>query len=1053
MSRNVLILLFFLMTIPAQAQVTLFDDFELSSQWKTIASDGVKIDTATVDGFSGRGLRIDFDFVAGAGYGGIQRRLPLELPPNYKFTFYVKADAPVNNFEFKLLDESGDNVWWVNHRNYEFPKSWQKVNIKKRHISFAWGPTTDKDLKRFDKIEIIIASSMGGKGSLYLDELAFEEMAIPDAHPPAPKLTASSNSDDLQLALDKNPATLWRSASTPTEQTLVLDLQKHREYGGLVIDWDPHDYPQKYSVLSSNDGRQWEPIYPVASGVSGRRYLPLKDGESRYLKLHLIQSSRGQGYGIRELDLKGVEFSETPEAFFQHIAREHPRGVFPKYFLDEQTYWTVVGSHGDAKEALINELGAVEVDARSFTIEPFIFLDDKLVTWNDVQLSQQLEKGYLPVPSVFWRHEKFDLRIQTFAHGEAGQSVLCVVYQLKNTSAATISGNLFLAIRPFQVNSPWQFLNNPGGAAKISSVRYSDKRVWMNESKSLVTFTTPDAFGAAEFDQGDITEYLSRNQLPPQTEAQDHTHFASAALKYAFALAPGEEKECFVAAPFHSPEDVQPIALPDDQIAQLISERLQETINFWESKIHQVEINLPPSAEKLVHTLRSNLAYILINRDGVGIQPGSRSYERSWIRDGALTSSALLKMGLTEEVKEFFAWYAGYQYENGKTPCVVDRRGADPVPEHDSSGEFIFGLWQYFQFTKDTTFLRHHFEHVQKAVNYLEFLIAQRRSDYYKTGSDSLRAMFGLLPESISHEGYSAKPMHSYWDDFWGYRGLSDAVAIAALLKETEAAKRFRQIRDAFEANLINSIKLATQYKGIDFIPGCVELGDFDAASTTIAVSPCNIYRKLPQPYLQNTFDRYYQFFQQRRQPHSDWVNYTPYELRLMGTFIFLGQPARSHELLDFFFSHQRPANWNHWAEVVWRDPLSPKFIGDMPHTWVGSDYINALRAFFVYEDESDSSLVIGAGLLPEWIDSPEGVEIRQAPTFYGTINYSIKKTGKFYAIDLSGDVNLPAGNIRIINFNNKAPKKVVVNGKKMTTINSKEIIVPSFPANIKVEY
>ena len=31
-----------------------------------------------------------------------------------------------------------------------------------------------------------------------------------------------------------------------------------------------------------------------------------------------------------------------------------------------------------------------------------------------------------------------------------------------------------------------------------------------------------------------------------------------------------------------------------------------------------------------------------------------------------------------------------YQFANGKVPCCVDRRGADPVPENDSAGEFLF---------------------------------------------------------------------------------------------------------------------------------------------------------------------------------------------------------------------------------------------------------------------------------------------------------------------------------------------------------------------------
>ena len=38
------------------------------------------------------------------------------------------------------------------------------------------------------------------------------------------------------------------------------------------------------------------------------------------------------------------------------------------------------------------------------------------------------------------------------------------------------------------------------------------------------------------------------------------------------------------------------------------------------------------------------------------------------------------------------AWYAPYQFASGKVPCCVDARGADPVPENDSQGEFIYAV-------------------------------------------------------------------------------------------------------------------------------------------------------------------------------------------------------------------------------------------------------------------------------------------------------------------------------------------------------------------------
>jgi len=244
----------------------------------------------------------------------------------------------------------------------------------------------------------------------------------------------------------------------------------------------------------------------------------------------------------------------------------------------------------------------------------------------------------------------------------------------------------------------------------------------------------------------------------------------------------------------------------------------------------------------------------------------------------------------------------------------------------------------------------------------------------------------------------------------------------------------------------------------IDYIPGCVELGDFDATSTTIAISPCNELQNLPQPYAQNTFDKYYEFFKNRRDDKIEWVNYTPYENRLIGSFIFLNQPEKAHQLIDFFLKDQRPQGWNHWAEVVWKDYRAPNFIGDMPHTWVGSDFINAIRSMFVYESASggefDSSLVLGAALYQDWIDSPDGMSVENLPTYYGELSYSIKKENDEYHFSIYGDVKLPKSGIKIKNFNgSKLPSRVVVNGKENKDFSENEISVKEFPADLIITY
>ena len=135
-------------TTNANAQIKTLDDFENKNGWDFIRSDGVNLNLSVGNGLNGAAIRFDYDFTNGTGYGGIQKFFPIDLPENYEFSFYLKAESPANNFEIKFIDSTGNNVWWVSDRNYNFPVEWKKITIKKRHIAFAWGPTSDQNLKR-----------------------------------------------------------------------------------------------------------------------------------------------------------------------------------------------------------------------------------------------------------------------------------------------------------------------------------------------------------------------------------------------------------------------------------------------------------------------------------------------------------------------------------------------------------------------------------------------------------------------------------------------------------------------------------------------------------------------------------------------------------------------------------------------------------------------------------------------------------------------------------------------------------------------------------------
>ena len=996
----------------------LLDGFETPAHWTVITSDGVTATLSAVAGRHGSALRLDFDFAGGAGYCVIRRQLSLDLPDNYRFALALRGDAPPNNLEFKLIDADHPNVWWNVRRNFDFPADWRILFERKRQVRFAWGPAAGQPLRRIAAIELAISAGAGGKGYVLFDDLTFEPMPVPRPLTRAPRLRFSSAADSAAPPLivpDPAGRLDWHSAATDQHPTVVADLRHYHEFGGVRLDWDAHDYPRDLDVSVSIDGKRYRTIARVRNAAGKRRYVRLPDAEGRYLKLDVRRASRNRGVGLRGFRVLDVAFGESLNNMFTTIAHDRRRDWTPRYFAGQPRYWTVVGIPQDGDEALVDAAGAVEVGRGAFRIEPMLWADGRLMTSADARITQSLAENYLPIPTVTWRVDGLSLAVTPLAAGAAGRSGVAIRYQIRNDTNRQRQVRLFLAIRPFQVLPPWQNLNITGGVTRITHLTLDARSAIVN-AKPVTVWTSADAFGATNFARGEIVEHLAAGTLPTTPSARDADGLASGAWCYDFNLPPASTRYAMVSFPFHTRDELAPASALEPEVAAERFERLLAAgSDEWRKTLGRVTMDVPalPFATKLRDTFRTTQAYILINADGPAMQPGSRTYARSWIRDGAMTSTALLYTRHTQQVRAFADWYAGFQFPSGKVPAVVDDRGADPVDEHDSTGEFIHLLRRTYQFTHDAAFLRAHLPQVIAGVTYIESLRARQTGPDYRDGPPRRRACYGLVPRSISHEGYSAEPMHSYWDDFWVLRGLEDAAAIADTCQRPRLAHRYATLRDTFQHDLYASIRLAMKNHGIDYIPGCVELGDFDATSTAIAVFPGDQLGRAPEPALHNTFERYWRFFCKRRAGELKWDSYTPYEIRLVGTFIRLEQPERARELLRFFFEGQRPAAWNQWAEVVWRDPATPRFIGDMPHTWVGSAYINAVRSMFVYEDERREALLLAAGVPRAWLDVPGGrVRIAAFPTLYGDVSYTLAREGGAYILRFDAAPPNPPGGL-----------------------------------------
>lgn len=858
----------------------------------------------------------------------------------------------------------------------------------------------------------------------------------------------------------KNELTGWKKINTGIE----WKRQGYKDYSGYAwyknIFYIPVSWGGSDPLLIINGIYKDYKLYINGSNVnlpekSGKQiHLKIKD----YLKLNVlncialkVHSPSGKGGIIGSVSLvKNYEAlnkkltylrKKDSKQYYPFLADLNPSGYFPYWLKREQGFWTVVGTDNDFKESLVYEDGSIE-PYKSSSIFPFIYMNGGLITREDVVLEQSLDKGYLPVPSVKWKHKNFNMDITVFSHGNAGNSVTYARYSISNKTQKNIEGKLYLAIRPFEINPPWQW----GGVHNIRKMEYIEgENAVRTPEYDVITYTKPSDFGTVNYYDGDIIQYIEKGEVPEKNKTEDSAGYASGAIEFEFKLEPGKKKDFFIGIPLY--KNSTAMNTQESSFKSAFDKMRREVAEFWEEKLNKTEFIIPD--RDVSDTIKANLVYIFINRDGPAIQAGPRSYEAVWVRDGALIAESLLKTGYKNEIREYIDWYLKYIYKDGRVPAIViiGRNEINPVKEYDSQGEFIYTILQYYRFTKDKDFLTGKIPVILNVLNYLEYLRGQRTTEKYKNGP-----FYGILPNSVSHEGYYPEPgNHSYWDDFWALKGWKDAVTIFGITGRNDLTTRANKEENELRQALRKSVEYIIKEKNIDYIPGCAELGDFDPTSTAISVMACGEYKNLPESEFANTFNKYYNDVLKRTEP--GWTgSFSPYEMRSVQAFIYMNQKLRALEIFNFLLTYRRPAGWRQWSEAVYSPLRDNGYIGDMPHTWVGSGFINTVRSMFIYERDEDNSLVLGAGIPDDWLKNSEPVGVKNAPTYWGDLSYVMKKTGGSINVKIEGDVEVP-GKIILKSPLAKPVKSVKLKNEDYKDFTESEIVINKIPMEVVISY
>ena len=164
-----------------------------------------------------------------------------------------------------------------------------------------------------------------------------------------------------------------------------------------------------------------------------------------------------------------------------------------------------------------------------------------------------------------------------------------------------------------------------------------------------------------------------------------------------------------------------------------------------------------------------------------------------------------------------------------------------------------------------------------------------------------------------------------------------------------------------------------------------------------------------------------------------------------------LGQPQRAQALLAFFMRDRRPAQWNQWAEVVGRDPREVRFLGDMPHAWVSSDFIRSALDLLAYERDSDHALVLAAGVPRDWLE--EGVGVRGLSTRHGRLSYRLERDGPGVRLRVEAGLRaLPEGGLWLAWPGTDALPLASIDGRPLSW-HGRELPIVSLPAEIRLTF
>ena len=128
----------------------------------------------------------------------------------------------------------------------------------------------------------------------------------------------------------------------------------------------------------------------------------------------------------------------------------------------------------------------------------------------------------------------------------------------------------------------------------------------------------------------------------------------------------------------------------------------------------------------------------------------------------------------------------------------------------------------------------------------------------------------------------------------------------------------------------------------------------------------------------------------------------------------------------------------------------APAFLGDLPHSWIGAEYIHALLSAFVFERRADASLVLAAGVALTWLDDTAGVKVHALASHYGPVTYHLQRPSPHIVeMHIGAGLHLPVGGL-VLNPPLPGPlRSVTINGQAHSDFDDIQCRCHTLPAQV----